>query len=44
MRLSSVQKHEWKEVWKTRIDSDDKERETGDFCDYLYDFHSEMLM
>lgn len=35
---------EWKELWKTRIDPDDREKEAGDFGDYLYDFHPEMLM
>lgn len=35
---------EWKEDWINRCSDPDDVKDAGDFGDYLYDFHTEMLM
>ena len=35
---------EWKDEWIKRYTDPDDIKDAGDFGDYLYDFHTEMLM
>ena len=42
--LKTKEGQEWKNEWIKRYTDTDDIRDVGDFGDYLYDFHTEMLM
>lgn len=42
--LKTKEGQEWKDEWNKRYKNTDDIRDAGDFGDYLYDFHTEMLM
>ena len=42
--LKTKEGQEWKNEWIKRYTDPDDIRDAGDFGDYLYDFHTEMLM
>ena len=42
--LKTEEGQEWKEDWIRRYSNPEDIKEAGDFGDYLYDFHTEMLM
>lgn len=42
--IKTKEGQEWKEHWIKRYKDPDDIRDAGDFGDYLYDFHTEMLM
>ena len=42
--LKTKEGQAWKDDWNKRYKDLDDIRDAGDFGDYLYDFHTEMLM
>ena len=42
--LKTKEGQEWKDDWNKRYKDPDDIRDAGDFGDYLYDLHTEMLM
>ena len=42
--LETKRGQEWKVDWIKRYSNPEDIKEAGDFGDYLYDFHTEMLM
>lgn len=42
--LKTKEGQEWKDDWNKRYKDHDDIRDADDFGDYLYDFHTEMLM
>lgn len=42
--LKTKEGQEWKEHWIKKYSNPNDIRDAGDFGDYLYNFHTEMLM